>query len=156
MITFDTLAMRKRSTGSVGSNVPATRTPKPEACTKSPSMITATTPSVAVDEQVVADDLVEPGPSGRMRAAWSVVVVDVGVDVVRCRGSGIEPAEVSGRGTSARGRVTVHESVVVVLASARSRATSDGSGGTAARGAHDAQQRIPTVTTARRRGLTHP
>ena len=47
VITFDTLAMRKRSTGSVGSNVPATRTPYPEACTRSPSIITATDADVS-------------------------------------------------------------------------------------------------------------
>lgn len=79
-----------------------------------------------------------------------VVVVDVDVE------GRIELAEVSGRGTVLEVEVTSC-SVVVVLASARSPATSEGSGGTAPRaGAHDAHQRIPTVTTARRRGLTRP
>ena len=79
-----------------------------------------------------------------------VVVVDVDVE-----GRGVDPAEVSGRGTVLEVEVTAR--AVVVPASARSPATSDGSGGTAPRaGAHDAQHRIPTVTTARRRGLTRP
>jgi hypothetical protein len=83
----------------------------------------------------------------------NVDVVDVDVDVdVR----GLDPAVVPGSGTSLV-VVVVLRMVVVVLASARSPATIDGSGGTAARaGAHAAQHRIPTVTTARRRGLTGP
>jgi hypothetical protein len=86
-----------------------------------------------VDVDVVDDDGdsdvpgIVPGPVGR------ATVVDVGV---------------------LRRMVVV---VVVVLAAARSPVTSDGSGGTAARaGAHDAQHRIPTVITARRKGLIRP
>ena len=80
-----------------------------------------------------------------------VDVVDVDVDV-----RAIESADVSGRGTLLVVAVT-GRFVVVVLTSACSPATSDGSGGTAPRaGAHDAQHRIPTVTAARRRGLTSP
>ena len=85
------------------------------------------------------------------------MVDDVGVDVrVDVAAPGIEPADGSGRSTVLEVGST-GRTVVVVLTSARSAATIDGSGGLAARaGAHDAQHRIPTVRTARRKGLTGP
>ena len=82
------------------------------------------------------------------------MVVDVDVDADAA--PAVDPVAVRSWGPMLDVGV-LRRTLVVVLASARSPVTSDGSGGVATRaGAHAAQHRIPAVAAARRRGFTAP